>query len=121
MEPISKPEIEVQQVANPKSFLVMEDKCLYVIRTNLEKVKNSAHWSTPFAIFLSVLLTLATTTFKTQFLWWDAATWRALFILVGIFSFGWLVYTIKKSIDSRGIDEYSITEELKNELPKRDK
>jgi hypothetical protein len=30
----------------------------------------------------------------------DAATWRALFIMVGLFSFGWLILTVRTALMS---------------------
>jgi hypothetical protein len=74
-------------------------------------------WIAPFGIFIAIVVTLVTTTFKDIGL--DAATWQAIFIIVGIISFGWFVGSIKGALQSENLEE--IVHELKKGSQVKDK
>jgi hypothetical protein len=53
-------------------------------------------WIAPSGILITIVVALVTSTFRDKF-GLDGATWRAIFILSGIISIGWLIRSIKEA------------------------
>lgn len=84
-------------------IITTEDKVRIALFEHLKRVEKKRGWIAPFGIFIAIVVTLVTTTFKDIGL--DAATWRAIFILVGFISFGWFVGSIKGAWQSEKLED----------------
>lgn len=111
---------EVHLNVSQEVIVTTEDKLKLCLTEYLGKVECKRAWIAPFGILLSVIVTLVTTTFKNTVL--EAATWKAIFVIVAITSGIWLVCTLKYAF--RAITINSIINELKkgtNSLKTMDK
>jgi len=62
------------------------------LNDHINRVRVSSEWQTPLAILLAVVLSLATSTFH-DFVF-PAATWQAIFVIVGGVSLIWLIRSL---------------------------
>ena len=69
----------------------------------LGNIEKRNQWQTPLAIFLMIVVTFATTSFKTFI--FGAAVWQSSFLIVGVVSFFWLVYTLIKRPKAKQISD----------------
>jgi hypothetical protein len=72
-------------------------------------MEKKREWLTPLGILVSVILTFVTSTFKDFGL--EAATWKAVMIIWGMFALGWLIYSVKHALQSAKIED--IVDKLK--------
>jgi hypothetical protein len=70
-------------------IVTTEDKIQLCLRDKLQRIEQSKAWLTPFGIFLTLLLTFVTTTFR-DFLF-PKEVWQAVFVVLTLISFVWLV------------------------------
>jgi hypothetical protein len=98
-------------------IITTEDKIRIALSEHLKRMEKKRGWIAPFGIFIAIVVTLVTTTFKDIGL--DAATWQAIFIIVGIISFGWFVGSIKGAWQSEKLED--IVGELKKGSQVKDK
>jgi hypothetical protein len=80
-----------------------EDKVRLTLSDYLKKMEKKKGWLTPLGLVISLTLTLMMSSFKDWGL--SADTWKAIFIIGDIASFGWLVYAIIESFRSVDIDD----------------
>lgn len=93
---------------------ITEDKLENILIKHVAKLKKSHDWIGALAFFVTVLATLVTSDFHST---WglDSAVFTALFILLLIISFGYLVYTVYNAIRNRDSVE-NIIRDIKNDL-----
>jgi len=80
------------RITNVKSDLIeiTEVKLENILLKNLNKLEIRKSWIAPLSVFIAVLLAKLTTTFKTAF-GINASVWEALFLLIIVISFIWLI------------------------------
>jgi len=100
---------EVYLNVSQEVIITTEDKVHLCLSKYLKRIEKKRSWITPLGILVAIVLTLVTSTFNDIGL--DAPTWRAIFILGGIISLGWLVRSIKEALQSQKIED--IVGELK--------
>jgi len=78
---------------------------------HLKRIKKRHEWTTPFGIFLVIITTLITTSFKENI--FSPDTWKAIFVVLGLFSFAWLLKCLI-AIASKPIDENTMIIDILN-------
>lgn len=92
-------------VSIQENFIVTtEDKLRLGIRDHASAIADRRAWITPASLFMSIVATLCTAEFKQDFLF-PASTWNAVFILVGIGSFFWMLCTLPALLKSKATEE----------------
>ena len=100
---------EVHLNVDQEVIITTEDKIRLCLSDYMKKMEKKRSWITPFAIFITIIITFSTSTFKDIGL--DASTWKAIFIIVGIISFGWLILSVREVKQSVKLED--IVSELK--------
>jgi undecaprenyl pyrophosphate phosphatase UppP len=90
-------------------IMITEDRAKLCLMKYLENIGKRDSWTTPLAILLAVIVTLATTSFK-QFLV-SADVWQAIFLIVGGLSVLWLANSLRKRPKAKKIED--VIKELK--------
>ena len=95
---------EVHLMNLPQEVIVTtEDKVRLCLSQHLKRMEKKKRWVAPFGILAAIILALVTSTFKDWGL--DAATWRAIFIIAGVLSLSWLIYSVKEALGSEKIED----------------
>lgn len=92
-------------------IVTTEDKVRLCLNDHLEKAENQKTWLIPFAVSISLLITLLTVSFR-KVLWLSADFWQAIFIVSFVMAVAFTVYWFKKRGNPSSID--TIVEELKS-------
>jgi len=100
---------EVHLNVSQEVIITTEDKIRICLSEHLKRMEKKRGWIAPSGILTAIVIALITSTFKDIGI--DAATWRAIFILSGIISTGWLTWSIKEACKSEKIED--IVSELK--------
>ena len=95
----------------PEVITTTADKVRLCLTVNLNKMEKKQRWLTPFSILIVILVALISSNFKDMGV--DASTWKAIFIIAGIGSFLWLLYSLKEAFCSVKIED--IINELKKD------
>jgi hypothetical protein len=82
-------------------IITTEDKLRLCLSEHLKRMERKNSWITPLGILIAILVTLVTSTFKDVGL--SADTWRAIFIIAGVLSLGWLIWSIKPNFSLRKV------------------
>lgn len=90
-------------------IITTEDKLRLWLLEHGKRMGMKRGWVGPLALFLSLILTLVTTDFKSIGL--EAAVWKFIMIVEVIGSFGWLVFSVKEALQARKMED--IISELK--------
>jgi len=95
---------------NSDIIATTEDKLNLAFQQHEAIVKKKHSWKKTLALCLSLLVTNLTATFRDVF-WFSGETWRAIFIILFVASFLWLVYDLLeinryKDNDIKRIIEY---------------
>lgn len=69
------------------------DKIRLCMHAHIDHLGKRRAWTTPLGIFLTILVTFATTTFKDAILL-PAQTWQAIFIIACALSVLWLIQSL---------------------------
>jgi hypothetical protein len=77
-------------------IVITEDKLRLSLRDVVDSLGIRRAWIAPMSLLITILLVFATTSFQ-QFIF-DAATWRAVFILCAAGTFVWSCYSIYKAV-----------------------
>jgi hypothetical protein len=101
---------EVHLNVSQEVIITTEDKIRICLSEHLKQMEKKRGWIAPSGILIAIVVALVTSTFKDKF-GLDAATWRAIFILSGIVSIGWLIWSIKEAWKSEKLAD--IVAELK--------
>ncbi|WP_126146819.1 hypothetical protein [Synechococcus elongatus] len=107
---IQAPIRQVHNNLDQEIIQITEDKLRLVLNTHIEQLKERQGWIAPLGLFLAILTTLVTSTFRDFGL--KAATWEAIFWIVGIFSFLWLLKAARQALQVPTIDD--VVEKIKN-------
>jgi len=100
---------EVYANVSQKVIITTEDKIHICLSEHLKRMEKKRGWIAPSGILVAIVVALVTSTFRDIGL--DAATWRAIFVLSSIISFGWLMWSIKEAWKSEKSED--IVAELK--------
>ena len=79
------------------------DKVRLCMHSHLENLGRRRAWTTPLGIFITVLVTLATTTFKDAVL--PSATWQSVFVVSAIISGLWLFWSVYRMPKTETVDD----------------
>lgn len=90
-------------------IITTEDKVQLCLSKHLRTVEKRRNWIAPLGVLIPIVVTLVTSTFRDFII--EAATWRAVFILVGVLSFGWLGWSVWEALQSGNVED--IVVELK--------
>jgi len=94
-------------------IITTADKIKLVLINTREIMTSQRDWWTPFGLLVSFVTTLCTADFKDAF-GGTKEFWHAIFVLLTIFSGGWLIKTIFKLIKNWGQDDLNkIIEQIK--------
>ncbi|MCQ2116817.1 MAG: hypothetical protein MJY76_01580 [Bacteroidales bacterium] len=87
--------------SNTKSNVleITEDKLRNILSMHFDKIKRSKDWISALALFLSLLVTVITATFK-NFIF-SPDTWKAIFVILLIGSFIYLIYTASNAAKNK--------------------
>lgn len=102
-------EVEVFPNLSQQVIMTTEDRLKLCLQENLKKAERKNDWITPFSLLIAIITAFVTATFKDFIV--SAKTWEAIFILVGVGSFIWLVFAIRQAFFK--IDIENIIKELK--------
>jgi len=95
--------VQVNKNTDQRLIIVTQDKAVLTLKKNVARL-GRRDWVAPLSTVLTILIALLTSSFQPT-LWLSSAEWRAMFIISGLISTGWLAYTIKKALDSKGFHE----------------
>lgn len=98
--------VSVERVSfniNQSVIVTTEDKIRLTLDSYLKNTKKKSEWVAPLSLLIAIITTLVTTTFN-DFLLSDA-TWKAIFIIAGIGSAGWLFQTLLALRDKATIED----------------
>ncbi len=74
-------------------IIVNEDRMHLWLGDILHRSRKQKEWVAPLSLVLAVTLTLTTTSFKDFFI--PSSTWHAIFLIVDILSFCWLIASLR--------------------------
>ena len=86
-----------------------EDKIRLALDSYLKGARRRTEWIAPLGLLVAVLTTLITATFNNWVL--SAATWKAIFVLVGIGALIWLLWALLGLRNNATVDD--LIDELK--------
>ena len=95
--------VKVNKNTDQKVIVVTQDKTLLCLKRNLVKL-GKREWVAPLTTVVTILISLITANFKPA-LGLGPAEWRAIFIVCGFITTGWLAYTVKKALRSKTFHE----------------
>ena len=104
--------VKIHKNTNQKLIIVTHDKTLLCLKRNLSKL-GKGEWLAPLSTVLTIILALITADFRGAF-GLGSAEWKAMFVISGFITTGWLAHTIRKSLRSLNMNEvvYSTVEQL---------
>jgi hypothetical protein len=82
--------------SNTKSDLIeiTEDKLENILSRFIANLKKAQMWLTPLSLFVSILLVVLTAEFNKNFIGISKDIWTAIFYILLISSFTWLIWSI---------------------------
>lgn len=92
-------------------IMISESKLKLYLTNHVSKLEKKNSWITPLSLSSGFLISLITCDFKGVI--FNKAVWEALFIIVSIICFLWLIYTLKYTFQSITVDD--IIAELKKD------
>ncbi len=95
--------VKVNRNTDQKLIVVTQDKALLCLKRNLARL-GKREWIAPLSTVFTILISLITADFKTS-LGLGPAEWKAMFIVSGFITTGWLAYTIKKALNAKTFHE----------------
>lgn len=123
LKPPEKPSINIEALASQvidssechinisqKFILTTEDKINLCLSKHLKQMERKRSWIAPFGIFIAIIGTFVTKTFKLAF-GLSPDTWFAIYIIAAGIIFFWLIKCIKEAVGSKKIED--IVNELK--------
>ena len=73
-------------------IVTTEDKLQLALNNYHKNISNSKEWITPLSLLIAIITTLVTAEFNSLIL--SSETWKAIFIISGIASTFWLIWTL---------------------------
>lgn len=74
-------------------IITTEDRMNLWLMGVIGRIKKQSEWIAPLGLFVAITLTLTTTSFNNFLL--PSATWHAIFVIVDILAFLWLVLSLR--------------------------
>jgi len=74
-------------------IITTEDRMNLWLREVIGRIKKQSEWIAPLSLVVAITLTLTTTSFNSFLL--PSATWHAMFVIVDIIAFFWLVISFR--------------------------
>ncbi len=90
-----------------------QDKLYRCLSKHLKHLSTKRNWIAPFGILTTIVITIATSTFK-PVLSMEPDTWVAIFVIAGLVTFLWFVWSFCKDLRSSDMEE--IIEDVINDL-----
>lgn len=109
--------VGVHQNTNQRIIVVTQDKTLLTLKRNIARL-GKKEWVAPMSTLSTIMIALITSNFK-RALGLGPAEWRAIFIVCGVISFGWLFGAVKRSIAAKSFHE--VISDICYELGAREK
>jgi len=104
--------VEVDQLylnVSQRVIVTTEDKINLCLTKHFKNAEKKREWLTPLSLLIAIIIVFATSNFRAYIL--SAATWEAIFIILGVVCVGWFFLTIKNAFLKIEIE--NIIEELK--------
>ncbi len=95
--------IGIHKNTNQRLIVVTQDKTLLTLKRNIAKL-GKKEWIAPLSTLSTIMIALITSNFK-RALGLGPSEWRAIFIVCGCITFGWLCAALKRSIGARSFHE----------------
>jgi len=95
--------IEINKNTDQRLIIVSHDKTLLCLRRNLTKLGKS-EWVAPLSTVTTILVALITSDFKSA-LWLGPSEWKAMFVISGFLTTGWLAFTVRRTINTKSVHE----------------
>lgn len=108
---LSAPIAQVHTNLNQEIIQITDDKLRLALDEHMRKREDSRNWMGPFGILLAVIIVFCSSEFKTAF-GIPAATWQALFLVMGVIAFVSLINTAIRIFRSPTTD--SLMNRIKN-------
>ena len=108
--------VDVSEVhLNVRQALIIttEDRVRLHLSNHLKNVEQRRAWVAPLGILLTIIITLVTSKFKENSPIFSPSTWEAIFVIAGLLSMVWLIYSLWQAWKSEGMDD--LIERLKRE------
>jgi hypothetical protein len=96
--------------------VVNRDRLELYLQESLDRMGKRDRWMVPLGVLVPLGLTVATTSFTKRF-GIGGAEWETTFVLLSLFTIGWLICMLKKR--GRSITARSMIEDLTNSTPVR--
>lgn len=74
-------------------IITTEDRMNLWLMSVIGRIKKQSEWVAPLGLVIAITLTLTTTSFNDFLL--PSATWHAIFVIVEVMAFIWLVITLR--------------------------
>ncbi|MDA0376364.1 MAG: hypothetical protein O3A80_03585, partial [bacterium] len=91
--------VGIHKNTNQRLIIVTQDKTLLTLKRNIAQL-GKKEWIAPLSTLSTIVISLVTSNFKYA-LGLGPAEWRAIFIVCGFVSFGWLATSLKRSVGSK--------------------
>ncbi|MBM3230766.1 hypothetical protein FJZ28_00380 [Candidatus Peregrinibacteria bacterium] len=106
--------VHISKNTDQKLIVVTQDKMLLTLKKNMSNL-GKKEWLAPLSTVTTILLALITSNFRFA-LGLGPEEWRAIFIVSGLISCGWLAYSVRKSMAAKGFNDVvaDIVHELGN-------
>lgn len=95
--------VKINKNTDQKVIVVTQDKTLLCLKRNLAKL-GKREWIAPLSTVLTIMTSLITADFRYA-LGLSSAEWRAIFIVSGFVTTGWLAYSIRKAVQAKSFHE----------------
>lgn len=95
---------EVHDNTSTSLINITVDKLKLILSNHLECLGRKSAWQVPLSIFLTIAIVFATAEFKDS-LGLSKNTWEAMFLMSGVLSLVWLIYSVAKYKSSLTVDE----------------
>ena len=89
---------------------ITEDKLRLVLNEHIGQAEQRKGWIAPLSLLIAIATVFATSTFKDAL--FKAPTWEAFFVIAGLLSLGWLLWTVRQAWRSPSVQD--IVEKIKN-------
>ena len=95
--------IGIHKNTNQRLIIVTQDKTLLTLKRNIAQL-GKKEWIAPLSTLSTIMIALITSNFR-RALGLGPSEWRAIFIVCGFVSFGWLCASFKRSIGAKSFHE----------------
>lgn len=86
------------------AIVITEDKVRLCLMEHLKRMEARRTWIAPVSVLVTIIAVFVTTEFKDDFVF-KAATWEAIFFLLGVMNFGWLVVAVWRAWKAPNVED----------------